>query len=431
MPMSPADRSAGSSIAVSIFALVLASVGIAAAVFFAVTFTGPPPRPAPQRVASIVTALRTGAAPADPFGGRGLQLRATNAAPVPRAGETLDRALATRIAQGLGDQAVVAYRNDRGFFRDGDVLGDFTVGWRGRAGWRIVATPTDPWLTPWRIVALSAMLMVLLLLAAPAWWLSRALSLPLRQLADSAVRARAGAPLGILPHGGASEVRDLTKAVSDMHQRLTQHAQGRTTMLAAIAHDLGTPLARLAFRLEQLPDDARGRALADIEEMRAMLGAALRFARDELAEAVEQRIDLGSLLDSLVEDMAVAGAPVTLTPGDRVVMRGDPVALRRLFANLVENAVRYGDSAVVAWHGTAGDVTVVIDDAGPGFDLAHAAALFEPFVRGEPSRNRDTGGTGLGLAIARSIAATHGGSVTLDNHAAGGRVTVRLPILPS
>lgn len=428
--MSRAERPAGSSIAVSIFALVFVSVGIAAAVFFAVTFRGPPPRPAPQSVATVVAALRTGRAPPHFSGEQPLRLALAIDTPTPRGGERPDAILTARIAAALGTGQVLAYRDGPGFFRENAIFGGFSIAWRDRDVWRIVATPIDPWFSPWRLVALSATLGMLLLLGAPAWWLSRALSRPLRQLADTAVHARAGAPLGALPRGGASEVRDLTRAVSDMHHRLTQHAQGRTTMLAAIAHDLGTPLSRIAFRIEQLPDEARTRALADIEEMRAMLGAALRFVRDEGAGTVEQRIDLASLLDSLVEDMAVTGAPVSLDPGARVIVRGDPAALRRLFANLIENAVRYGEDATVRWQVASGRVDVTIDDSGPGFDLVQAVLLFEPFVRGDPSRNRGTGGTGLGLAIVRSIAEAHGGTVTLENQPGGGRAHVTLPILP-
>ena len=134
------------------------------------------------------------------------------------------------------------------------------------------------------------------------------------------------------------------------------------------------------------------------------------------------------LLDSLVEDMTGAGVPAMLEPGERTIVRGDPGALRRLFGNLVENAVRYGDRAELSWRADGRVVEILIEDAGPGFDPNSSDRLFEPFVRGEPSRNRDTGGTGLGLAIVRSIAEAHGGTVTLGNRPGGGRVTVRLPV---
>ena len=119
--------------------------------------------------------------------------------------------------------------------------------------------------------------------------------------------------------------------------------------------------------------------------------------------------------------MAVAGAAVTLVPGPRAVVRGDPGALRRLFANLVENALRYGLSAAIGWRIVGGSVEITVDDRGPGIDPAQAERLFEAFVRGDPSRNRSTGGTGLGLAIVRSIATRHGGEAGLENRVGGER----------
>jgi signal transduction histidine kinase len=177
-----------------------------------------------------------------------------------------------------------------------------------------------------------------------------------------------------------------------------------------------------------LPEEARERAAADIAEMRAMIASVLRFARDEASERNDARIDLGSLLDALVEDMNIAGTPVSLEPGARAIVRGDPQALRRLFANLIDNAVRYGDSAHLSWQIDGGMADITVDDHGPGVDPAQAEQLFEPFVRGDPSRNRETGGTGLGLAIVRGIAESHGGMVTLGRHDGGGRARVRLPI---
>jgi signal transduction histidine kinase len=199
-------------------------------------------------------------------------------------------------------------------------------------------------------------------------------------------------------------------------------------MLAAIAHDLGTPLSRIAFWVEQLPEAARERASADIDEMREMLSATVRFVRDDRGEATHTRLDLGSLIESLADDLGAAGTPVEVDAGPRAVMRGDSSALRRLFANLIENAVRYGERARIGWTLEPGRVEAVIEDDGPGFDPARAEALFSPFVRGESSRNRATGGTGLGLAIVRSIAEAHGGQVMLENRPeGGGRVRVRLP----
>ncbi|MDF7774701.1 ATP-binding protein, partial [Sphingomonas sp. AOB5] len=234
-----------------------------------------------------------------------------------------------------------------------------------------------------------------------------------------------------IPREGPREVRELAGALDAMQSRILEQAEGRTTMLAAIAHDMGTPITRLAFWVEQLPDAARDRANADIDEIRAMLATVLRFARDERADA-RDRIELGSLIESLVDDMTAAGTPVDMESGPRVVLRGDSQSLRRLFANLIENAVRYGKVANIAYSAAdPGWVEVSVSDRGPGFP-ANPESLFTPFVRGESSRNRATGGTGLGLAIVRSIAEAHGGTVSLENRTEGGGcVRVRLPVEPA
>ncbi|MDP1026679.1 ATP-binding protein [Sphingomonas sp. KR1UV-12] len=416
------------SIAWPIFALVIASVVLGTTVVFFVTFNGPPPGNIRSREAAVATMLRTGKPPSDP-GGRMLAFRTDEALPAPdqpfRPDPAARRTLSRLLDVPLDQVVAWSMRPDpdrSGFGRD------FILAWHpnGRGPWRIVETPR-PLLAPWHLKTLTAMLLAILALALPAWIIARAISRPVRAVARAAREARAGAALPPLPVGGSSEVRDLSRAVAAMHARLAAHAEGRTTMLAAIAHDLGTPLSRLAFRVEQLPDAARERAAADIAEMRAMIAAALSFARDENAD-MSARIELGSLLDSLVEDMREAGAVTLRDAGPRAVVRGDSGSLRRLFANLVENAIRYGDRAEIGWRIVGREVEVTIDDHGPGVDPATVERLFEPFVRGDPSRNRATGGTGLGLAIVRSIAARHSGEVVLGNGATGAQARVTLPL---
>ena len=232
----------------------------------------------------------------------------------------------------------------------------------------------------------------------------------------------------IFPRNGQGEVRALSGSVAAVHDRLAQHAEARTAMLAAMAHDLGTPLSRQSFWVEQLPERSRERAVRDIHEMRAMIRDTLAFARDEADDCdttlvLSSLLDaLSSLLDALVEDIQVGGSAVAITAGPRVVVRGDPRSLRRAVANLIGNAVRYGDRASVGWSVEGERAIATIGDDGPGIDTVQAERLFELFARGEASRNRATGGTGLGLAILRSIAERHGGSVWLANRASGGAV---------
>lgn len=412
----------GYSIASPIFLLVIAAIVVATAVTFAITFAGPPPRPAPVALRDAAAALRGAPLPAtasaDLIVSRGT-------APAPRDGERPDPFRDARLRSMMGGGAV------RGFYAEGlrgggsdSLRGSFTVGWRDGGRWNVVRSAPDRLFRHWLTVTLVGMTAAMLLMAAVAWRIVRAIARPLRDLADGARSARPGtAPL---PVGGPREVQALSAALEAMHDRLARHADNRTAMLAAIAHDLGTPLSRIAYWIEQLPDTARLRAVADIEEMRAMLGDVLRFARDE-RHAGHVTVDLGSVLDSLVDDVATAGAPASLQPGERALVRGDPAGLRRLFANLVDNAVRYGRCARLGWEVTPGEVTVRVDDDGPGFDPALGDRLFEPFARGDPSRNRATGGTGLGLAIVRSLTEAHGGRVTLGTSGQGGRVTVVLP----
>lgn len=433
----------GASIARPIFLLVIVSVLLATAISFVVTFSGPPPFDFPHSLRSIATTLKgEGPPPFDhgrppsgdkvPFIGPGpgpLQRRHEQAAPTARSGEVADPAARRRLAAELGASSadVLAFTETADKMERDAFVGSYTFAWRDGTGWWVVRSQVAPYLTRWHVRTLLAMLAAILLLSFPAWRIARALTRPLRLLAAAADQAGTGAALPVLP-GGSREVRDLARAVTTMHARLAHHAEARTAMLAGIAHDLGTPLSRLAFRVEQLPEDARARAAADIEEMRAMIAATLAFTRDDAVQTEASRLDLASLLDSLVQDMADAGQPVTLIPGPRAVVRGDSAALRRLFSNLIGNAVRYGERATIGWGMDDGNVNVWIADDGPGIDPAQAERLFQPFVRGDPSRNRATGGTGLGLAIARSIATRHGGAATLENGAAGAVARVVLPL---
>ena len=309
-----------------------------------------------------------------------------------------------------------------------DMRGSFTVAMENGNGWIVASSVYRPTFTRWHLARLLGMLGTLLVLSLLAWAVARRISRPIRDLAGAATRVRLGARQPI-PQRGPREVHELAIALDSMQERILLEAENRSAMLGAIAHDLGTPLSRIAFWVEQLPDAARLRAEADIEEMRAMLKAALAFTRDGRDGASHARLDLGSLIESLVDDLAAAGKPVSVEPGPRAVVRGNSAALRRLFANLIENAVRYGERAWLHWSLGEATVDVLVEDDGPGFDLARAEALFAPFVRGETSRSRETGGTGLGLAIVRSVAEAHGGTVTLENRLGGigGRVRVRLP----
>jgi signal transduction histidine kinase len=253
------------------------------------------------------------------------------------------------------------------------------------------------------------------------------LTRPLRQFAAAAERFGRDPHAASLPIEGPPELTAVTEALNEMQQRLRAYLDERTTMIAAIAHDLRTPLMRLAFRLEAAPPEIRSRAEPDILEMKAMISSALAFARETNSAGDRQRLDLRSLIESLADSMTDQGRDVTVLPGDDPIVRADALALRALFGNLLENALRYGMRARVTLSTQDRWARVDVDDDGPGVMDSELDRIFDPFYRAEPSRSRNTGGTGLGLAIVRAITKSHEGTVTVANRHPGLRATVLLP----
>ena len=220
---------------------------------------------------------------------------------------------------------------------------------------------------------------------------------------------------------GPVEVRRAAKAFNAMQQRLARFISDRVRILAAMSHDLKTPITRLRLRAEMLEDEAvRGKFERDLAEMEAMVTQALEFMRDSSAEERVQQVDLMALLETLRNDYRDSGRSVEISGRVGNPYAGRPLALRRCLTNLVENAVRYGEAAAIAVEDGAKEVVVRIRDRGPGIPEAELERVFEPFYRGEASRSRETGGTGLGLGIARNIARAHGGDIALRNYPAGG-----------
>ncbi|HEY0503767.1 MAG TPA: ATP-binding protein [Lysobacter sp.] len=268
----------------------------------------------------------------------------------------------------------------------------------------------------------------LLVLLPLAWWFSRALAEPIRRFAVAADRMGGDADAPPVPLEGPGEIVRAAASFNAMQARINRLVRERTQMVAAIAHDLRTPLARLSFRLDQLPAGAREKAAADIAEMSEMIQAALEFIREQHRNGLRERFDLRLLVESVVDELADVGSDIALAPGSRAPLHGDPLALRRMVGNLVDNALKYGTRARVSLAEDADGYALHIDDDGPGIDPARSEQLFMPFVRGETSRNRETGGIGLGLASARGIVLAHGGEIRLHNRSEGGlRATVTLP----
>lgn len=262
-----------------------------------------------------------------------------------------------------------------------------------------------------------------------AYLVARMTTRPLKQLAQAAKDLGNDINHPPLALTGVSEIRQASAAFNAMQARIRQYIFQRTQMLAAITHDLQTPLTRLRLRLEKVADpELRERLVGDLSAMQAMVREGLDLARSMDTSETMQPLDFDSLLDSVCSDASDAGQHVVLNGRAAMSLLGRPMGLRRCLVNLIDNAVKYGHEAVVSVERMAGAARIRIRDAGPGIATAEQARVFEPFYRVEGSRSRESGGTGLGLTIARNIAEQHGGSIVLANHPDGGlEVTLVLP----
>ncbi|MBX7247767.1 MAG: HAMP domain-containing protein [Caulobacteraceae bacterium] len=293
----------------------------------------------------------------------------------------------------------------------------------------LVLEPSRPLVSPWQLRTLVWFALSALVLAPLAWLIARRLARPIHTFAEAAERLGGDPNAPPLEEGrGPAEVRAAAAAFNDMQEKLKRYVQERTAMVAAIAHDLRTPLTRMRFRIEQAPEDVRDKVATDIEQMDAMVSQALTFVRGDISRGERVKLDLGALTQSVVDDLTEMGANVAFTGGALVVL-GDPVGLRRLLSNLIENAVKFGARAQVSLE-RQGDLALVrIEDDGPGLPESEIERVFEPFHRADPSRSAATGGFGLGLSVARSIARGHNGEVSLENRPGGGlTATLRLPV---
>jgi signal transduction histidine kinase len=257
----------------------------------------------------------------------------------------------------------------------------------------------------------------------------RRLTAPLRTLARAAERLGRDVNAPPLEERGAADVRQTLRAFNEMQARIQRFIEDRTRMIAAISHDLRTPITRLRLRAEFVEDaEQQAKMLADLDAMETMIRATLGFAREEANQEPRCDLDLVALLRAICEDSP--GACLTVEPAGTgtLTINGQPVALRRGFGNLIDNAVKYGHRARVRLSNGGDGAIVEIDDDGPGLPEEELERVFKPFYRVEQSRSRDTGGTGLGLSVARTVFRAHGGDVVLSNLSGGGlRATVTLP----
>lgn len=273
-------------------------------------------------------------------------------------------------------------------------------------------------------MAVTAVIIVLVSI-----WAVRRVTAPLGGIAAAAERLGRDVAAPPLSEIGSAEMRQAARAFNEMQARLQRLVENRTRMLAAISHDLRTPLTLLRLRAEGVENaEEREKMLATITEMNAMIDATLSFARDETTAEPSRRTDLTALLASLVDDMADAGVSVTMEPAVSVVSDCRPAALKRAITNLIDNAVKYGKIARASIRAIPGAIEIIIDDDGPGIPEEELVRVFQPFYRVEGSRSRETGGIGLGLAIALSTVQAHGGELALANRREGGlRARITLP----
>ena len=295
--------------------------------------------------------------------------------------------------------------------------------------WLNVATVKPPPPVGWAWPSLISMLVMAVAIAAIVILMLRRIAGPLRRLAAASDGLGRGETAQALPEEGPEEVRQTTRAFNRMSTRLQRFVQDRTTMLAAVSHDLRTPITTLRLRAELLDDEeARAKMLETLEEMQHMVEATLAFAREDADRETTRKVDLTALLGSLCDDLSDLGRDVGFAGSERLPLLCRPISLKRALRNLIENAIRYGERARVRLEDQNDMVLVIIEDDGPGLPQHLMQQVFEPFFRQEKSRSRDTGGIGLGLAIARSIVRGHGGEIELSNRDGGGlRVLVRLP----
>jgi signal transduction histidine kinase len=279
------------------------------------------------------------------------------------------------------------------------------LGWIGRAA-----------------LIIAAALAVLSLLAL---MFARQMAKPIQHFADAVQAVGVNPQSAPVLEEGPRELRGAARAVNAMQARLRALVADRTKTLAAVAHDMRTPLMRLRLVAENAVPEQRDRMAKEIGEVEALVASFIAFARDDPAEEARVRVDLSALLQSLADDHAEQGRDVTFSGGeDRVVITGQSLGLKRLFGNLIDNALKFGAHARIALRRAENEVVIDVEDDGPGVPADQRESVFEPFVR---LNEEGTRGAGLGLAAARSIARAHGGEVVILDSGSGARVRVTLP----
>ncbi len=282
---------------------------------------------------------------------------------------------------------------------------------------------------PSAAVLLVPVATMLIVFGTMLFFLSRHINRPIQSLARAAEAFGRGDADQPVPVSGPAEIRQAIEAFNAMRERLTRFVLDRTKMLAAVGHDLRTPITTMRLRAEFIEDDEiRLRMLASLDEIQQMAEAALSFAREEAISEPIQTVDLNALVQTVCADQVDINRDVDYREIGTMPYRCRANSLKRAVRNIVENAVIHGKRARVTLNGPGHEAWIMVEDDGPGIPDDHMQQVFRPFVRMDTARSKETGGIGLGLAIARSIVRDHGGDITVENREGGGlRATIKLP----
>jgi signal transduction histidine kinase len=283
------------------------------------------------------------------------------------------------------------------------------------------------WIGPWVTTLLFAVICVTSL----GLWVARVLTAPLSSFARAAESFSLNGAAAPLPERGPEEIRSVAKALNRMRERITALIDDRTKMLAAISHDLRTPITRMRLRSEFIEDGAhRSHMLGDLDQMRSMLESVLSFLRDDRKLGSMTLVDIATALQLVIDQFADMGHKVAYDGPEHAMATLRPDDLHRSITNLVENAVRFAAEVTIRLRVSPDTVTIEIEDDGPGISDTCKDVVLEPFVRGDDARNMDEAeGFGLGLSIVRSIVLAHGGGLSLNDRQPHGLIVrIQLPV---
>ncbi|MCF6320790.1 MAG: ATP-binding protein [Rhizobiaceae bacterium] len=329
----------------------------------------------------------------------------------------------------IGGMALVSGENNDSSKEVNDIIVSLSLPDKSWVNFTVPMRSAEPL---WSIRFGLSMVVMLIAVAVLSAIVVHQLTRPLARFARASQRLGIDVAAPPLPESGPLEIRQAAQAFNQMQNRIRIFIEDRTQMIAAISHDLGTPIARMRLRTEFVEDDEqRNKMLADLKDMEKMVSSTLSFVRDEAKREPLEKVDFTTLIQRVCDDISDAGFQVLFENEFKTIPYNcHPTALRRALNNLVENAARYGKEAQVFLQEKPNAILIHIVDCGPGIPEDRLEDVFKPFYRLENSRSRETGGTGLGMTVARTIVRAHGGDIVLKNREEGGlEMVVNLPKL--